>query len=488
MALFLLVGMSALFRRERSTRDYLIAGRQLGPLVSALSAASTTCSGFMFIGLIGLSYKQGIFAFWFFIGISFGNLLVWRFLVPGLRREAGRVDAETYLSFLLPREHNQAAGKRGISGEEVKEGAGYEEDPRGVRSWRAARLLAGFCTLLFLGLYAAAQLRAGTKALDTLFELPPSAGILIGAGVIWAYCLAGGYRATVWSDAAQSVVMFAAMLTLAFSAFNALGGWDGLMAQLAAQDPALTQLWPPERGLDPLWVGLGWLWVGLGVFGQPHIMIRPIALKSVDAVTRTRQIYFIYYLAFVALSVFVGICARALIPPGGVPFDPELALPKLAMAQLSPALVGLILAGVFASTISTADSQVLACAAVLGHDLRDADLPPEKAYRRQRWATSAVIIGAALTALAAPTGVFTLVIAAWSALAAIFVPLGVLRVQGDSLSGATLLAMLLSPLALFTLSRFLGLSPLVELSCCWGGAALSYLFFERLPRRSRESL
>ena len=98
---FLAIGLSSLFVSQRSVDDYLIGGRQMGPWLSALSAASTNCSGFMFIGLIGLSYLQGIYAFWFFIGIVLGSFLAWTFWVPHLQKKSAQYGSLTYLQFLF---------------------------------------------------------------------------------------------------------------------------------------------------------------------------------------------------------------------------------------------------------------------------------------------------------------------------------------------------------------------------------------------------
>ena len=465
MLLFLGIGVSAIRVRKASVDDYLIGGREMGPWLSALSAASTNCSGFMFIGLIGLSYTLGVYAFWFLIGIVAGTFWVWRVFVPKMRELSGAQEATTYLQFILP--------PRPVSSHAPTDRRAHI----GIDRW-----FAGLITLFFLALYAAAQLKAGTKALHTLFDWPPYAGIWMSAGLILLYCLTGGYRASVWSDAAQSVVMFVAMSLLAYTSLDQLGGWSGMIERLSAQDPQLSQLFPTDAPLYKGWLsGFSWACLGIGCLGQPHIMIRPIALKTVSDVAPTRRIFFSYYILFVAISVLVGVCARALIPLGVHPFDPELALPHLASAQLTPALIGVVLAGVFASTISTADSQVLSCSAVLGQDLSEFG---QQSYRRQRWATMTVILVVATLATFAPSSVFTLVILAWSALAAPFVPLVVLQCLRRPLTPTHRLGVMLSALFVFGLCRVFG-APwmLSELFYAWAGAGLYYMITLKLDQR-----
>ena len=457
MLSFLIIGLSAARVRQPSVSDYLLGGRTIKPWLNALSAASTNCSGFMFIGLIGLSYKLGFYAFWFVIGIILGSLLVWYLCVPSLRQIAGELNALTYLDVILPK---TALVHDGL-GKGDKQASAQQSGKVQLDRW-----FAGIITLIFLSVYAAAQLKAGTKAMHSMFDWPPEVGIWMSALLILIYCLSGGYRATVWSDAAQSLVMFVAMSLLAFTSVYELGGFSELLDTLNQQSPLLTQLF---RDQQSIWISLGsglaWALVGIGSLGQPHIMIRPIALPSVDDVPTTRRVFFSYYIAFVTLSVFVGICARALMPLTEVGFDPELALPTLASAQLPSALLGLVLAGVFASAVSTADSQVLSCSAVIAGDLRSS---PHRSYRAQKIATIAVLIVVALIATWAPADVFTLVILAWSALAAPFVPLAVAACYQVPLQVRTRCGILVVGLGAFALCRLLG-TPwgLHELFICW---------------------
>ena len=160
----------------------------------------------------------------------------------------------------------------------------------------------------------------------------------------------------------------------------------------------------------------------------------------------------------------------ALLPPSLGAFDHELALPRLAADQLPSALIGVILAGIFASSISTADSQVLSCSAILGGDLRDS---PQQSVRGQKIATFIVIVIVALIATWAPANVFTLVILAWSALAAAFVPLAILTCSGVKMIVVHRLTIMISALGTFLICRQYG-SPfgLNELLCAWLVAAV----------------
>ena len=462
MISFLVIGLSAARARQDSVEDFLIGGRTIKPWLNALSAASTNCSGFMFIGLIGLSYRQGIYAFWFVIGIILGSLWVWYGLVSSLRSRAGQLNANTYLDVVLPRLSLSQVGRP------TSQSPQYTASSVSSVGWD--RWLAGIVILFFLAIYAAAQLKAGTKAMHSVFGWPAEIGIWMSATLILLYCLSGGFRATVWSDAAQSAVMLIAMTLLAWISLSALGGIQGMLSALASQSTDTLQLNRLFPDSEPLWMslltGLGWTLVGVGCLGQPHVMIRPIALPHVDDVPKTRRIFFIYYVIFVILSVLVGVCARALIPMSTGEFDPELALPELASQQLPAALIGVVLAGVFASAVSTADSQVLSCSAILGQDLRSGS---RQSYRGQRLATVIVLVVIALIATWAPANVFTLVILSWSALAAPFVPLAVASCLGFTYTPIHRLMVMMICLCVFGLCRvFEAPLGMHELLCTWG--------------------
>jgi Na+/proline symporter len=164
---------------------------------------------------------------------------------------------------------------------------------------------------------------------------------------------------------------------------------------------------------------VGWIFAGASVIGQPHIMVRFMALDDVKHLNTARIYYYGFFTVFYAMATGVGMVARILLPDLGA-LDPELALPTMAQTFLPPVLVGVILAGIFSATMSTADSLVLSCSAALTHDLL-----PKRA--ESKWeikiATLAVTVLALAIALVQPQSIFSLVILSWSALASAFAPL-----------------------------------------------------------------
>jgi len=415
LALFVAIGAYSATRAEKTTDDYLLASRSIGPWLTALSAVSTNNSGFMFIGLIGMTYLEGISAAWIMVGWVGGDWLAWLVVHKRLRERSAAAAVDTIPSFLAL-DHN------------------------GRRSALLA-LIAGLLTVVFLGTYAAAQLSAGSKALHVMFDWPHETGAILGAAVIVLYCFTGGIRASIWTDAVQSIVMMLSMFMLGLVALAQLGGFDPLWSQLRAIDPRLVQV-IPEKQFGFIAFLFGWFGAGLGVVGQPHVMIRAMAIRDAEEIKRARTIYFGWYWLFSAGCILVGLACRALLDiPSIENFDQELALPQLSLQLLPGVLVGVILGGLFSATMSTADSQVLSCSASIAQDI----FPSKKRdhYLVSRAATVGVTFLAVIIALYGSRNVFALVTLAWSLLASSLGPLMVVRVLNRPVSPAWGAAMMI---------------------------------------------
>lgn len=430
-------------RASTGTReDYLLAGRGVPAWLAALSAVATNSSGYMFIGQIGLTYAIGLRSLWLAVGWVLGDALVWALLYRRVREVSEARGALSVPSML----GEPGDGRRLVT--------------------RAAAVL----VLVFLGLYAAAQLQAGSKALTAVFGWHPAAGALLGAAIVLWYSYSGGIRASIWTDAAQAFVMLGAMAALLVWALSALGGFAGLFERLRAIDPALVD---PFGSSDAPWGfmpwALGWLGGGIGVVGQPTIVVRAMTLRTARDVPRAGAVYFSWYAPFYAATICLGLCTRALLPELG---DPELAMPTLAVRLLPEALVGLMLAGIFAATMSTADSQILSCSAALTEDLAPRLGARAGAHKLATAAVTALALGIALL----PTdGVLVLVLYAWSALGVTLGPLVCVRALGGPLPPPAALAMMAAGLGAMWLWRALGLAPaMYEIVPGLAAAGLTY--------------
>lgn len=427
LGVFAVIGISSFSQSQNTEEDYYLASRSISPAFAGLSAVATNNSGYMFIGVIGYTYATGLAAFWLMVGWIAGDFLASQFIHSRLRKATEDCEEVSYAGVLA--------------------------------NWNAShhkhlqRLIAiiGFGFMLA---YASAQLVAGSKALLVLFDWPTWAGAILGAVIVAAYCFAGGIRASIWTDVAQSIVMLLAMALLLYAALERVGGGSQAIAQMRHIDGFLD--WFPRDAVVPgvagaLLFAASWLFAGLSVVGQPHIMVRFMSIRDVGQMRTARWWYYIWFILFYGMATLVGMLSRIVLADPAS-FDAELALPTMAQQLMPPVLAGVVLAGIFAATISTADSLILACSSALTRDL----LPKQKNPQLMKFATLGVTVLALAWALLNRQSVFSLVIFAWSGLASAFAPLLVfLSFGGKARQPIAILAILVG-LATAMTWRYLG--------------------------------
>ena len=400
LLIFVAIGLLSALVNKHNNADYLLANYSVKPWLVALSAVASCNSGFMFIGMIGYTYIYGLSSIWLMIGWVLGDFLASLFIHKKLR--------------IITKEKLILSFAGVIS-------------KWGDFNYKKLRAYLGVVTVIFLGTYAAAQLSAGSKALHVLFGWNYEVGAIIGAIMVLLYCFVGGIRASIWTDAAQSFVMMLAMGLLCFVAIKEIGGGLEFVARANLVSDNYLSLFPQniEFGyfIGPVLFVVGWLFAGFGVIGQPHIMVRFMAMDDPKNMKKVRCYYYSFYAIFYFLTILAGMVSRILIPDSNN-FDAELALPTLASSLLPEILVGLILAGLFAATMSTADSQILSCTAALTRDFNSG----KPSYLITKLATILVTLISLLIALYGSKSVFSLVLISWSALACAFSPLLIIYV------------------------------------------------------------
>lgn len=412
-----LVGLAATWRQRMDARDYLVAGRDTHPWLVALAASSTNSSGFMFIGLIGATYTSGLSTMWLMVGWIVGDYLAWRMIHKSLRDRSAQVDAASVPSLISARRPVPMA---------------------------AVRALAALVTLAFLGSYAAAQLTAGGKAVQAVFGWPSASGAVLSAVLILMYSFFGGLRASIWTNTAQAMVMLGTIVLLLVTSLLEIGGLAALWSRLHAISPDLIDWKPPVAKFGvPMYI-LSWIVAGIGVLGQPHLVTITMSIRDSESLKKARPVYFVWYVVFSACCILVGLCCRALMDqPGAARFDEELALPRLATDLLPSLWVGVVMAGLFSATMSTADTQIICCSAAVSQDL----MPR---WGRRLWSSRLVTAGCALAvlciALVAHQSVFELVVMSWSALASALAPLVILQSLSKRLSPFVACAVMLAGL------------------------------------------
>ena len=400
MSIFAGVGLASMMVKEDTTDDYLVAGRGMHPALAALSAVSTWNSGFMFIGFIGFTYMLGFNIIWLSLLSTIGQVVAWAWLYKFIQEEG------------------QKRGVRSLSSL-VADKAGAPEAK-----------LAAVLSVLFLSIYAAAQLTSGGKALYVMMGWDEVIGILIGFVLVVAYCYAGGIRASIWTDAAQSCVMIVGSTILCWIALQEVGGFGGLTEGLEAQDPLLTKFFPSDLRFGFSMWAFAFFLGGLGVAGQPQVVSRVMTLGSDSDRKQAMIWFFIWQTPFSILMVIIGLASRILFTASD--FDPELGLPAMAMETMPQIGVGMILASIFAATMSTADSQVLACTAAITDDIKPEWRQDHKTTKKVTLVVAAFATMISIGGLYIPGGdsVFKLVILAVYGLGGIFVPLLTIRWMG----------------------------------------------------------
>lgn len=413
---FVVVGLLSYRKSQSTKKDYYLASNSIPPSLVGLSAVATNNSGYMFIGVIGYTYTTGLASIWLMIGWILGDFLASLTIYSRLRKAAGRTGAMSYGHALSAWQGNNQVHLQKII---------------------------ALISLAFLLIYASAQLLAGSKALHVLLDWPTWAGAVVGAVMVALYCVAGGIRASIWTDAAQSVVMIFAMAILLVMGIIELGGISETLSSLHSIDNFM-QLAPKGTAFDGIsgivLFFVGWTVAGFSVAGQPHVMVRFMALDDNKNMFKAKSWYYAWFIAFYCMATAVGMLARVYIADTGS-FDAELALPTMAQQLLPPVLVGLILAGIFAATMSTADSLLLSCSAAITHDL----IKPKTQSTALLKVTTVLLTLVALgLALNANDSVFNLVIMAWSGLGSAFVPLLLILCLGAKPTQSTSILMLMA--------------------------------------------
>ena len=452
LLLFTLVGSLSVLKKKNTSVDYLLANQEIKPWLAAISAIATSNSGYMFIGQIGFTYVYGLQSVWLMFGLIFGDFISSLFVHKNIRKKSQELKVVSFAN-LVSKWHG--------------------------KNYKYVQLFGGVIILIFLSTYAAAQLNAGSKSMHILFGLDYRLGAIIGGVIVLLYCFSGGIRASIWTDAVQSLVMIIAMFLMVFFGIEKLGGFSSFINQLHGVSPDYMK-WFPSTNFSEFYIApymfiIGWFFSGLGVIGQPHVMVRFMSIDNTKNIPKTRIYYYTWYTLFYSLTILAAFVARLLIPETNN-LDPELALPTLALNLLPEFFVGLVLAGIFAATMSTADSQILACTASITNDLL---LNKKNNYFINKLVTLIVTVFVVTIAINDNKNVFNLVLMSWSTLACCFSPLLIVNSLQQKVSEFLSLMMMIIPLVTLLLWRYFGLSEFIyEVAPGIVSGILTFFFFK----------
>lgn len=396
----------------------------------------------MFIGLMGYTYIVGLDIVWLLFGWIVGDFLTSFFIHRKLRKISEDSGALTFAQAIAEWSSNAASG-----------------------NFAFIRLLIATISIVFLSIYAAAQLNAGGKSFEALFDFPQVWGAFLAAIMVAVYCFAGGIRASMWTDVAQTMVMLFSMSALAIVTITSAGGIAASYAALAAV-PNYLDLFPydnlPLSNSSFSFIGaplfvFGWLVSGFCTAGQPHIMVRFMTMKDSEQITTVRWWYYSFYTLFACFAVIVGLMTRIHLPDIGT-MDAELVLPTMARNLLPEIIVGAMLAGIFAAIMSTADSLLLSCSSALTHDLMPEKFETPAKMKLATLGITGVAFGIAWYAIyTGGQNVFTLIQFAWAGMGAAFGPLLLLLSLGKKIQPSLAFAMIITGLGVVIGWRQLGL-------------------------------
>lgn len=398
-----------------NSNEFYLGGRKMGPLVTAMSAEASDMSSYLLMGLPGLAYFCGLpEVSWTAIGLGVGTYLNWLIVAKRIRRYSARLGAITIPDFFSRR----------------------YGDERHLLSCIAAAVI-----LIFFIPYTASGFKAVGTLFNSLFGVEYHVAMVVGAVVIIGYTALGGFKAVSTTDLVQSIFMTIALLVIVVFGIQQAGGMDMVVENARALPGylSLTQGYDASTGtaasFGTLSIASTLAW-GLGYFGMPHILLRFMAVENEEKLSISRRIASVWVVISMAVAVFIGIIGYSVSVAGKIPFltnssDAETVIIQMAdfMSQhgLFFALIaGVILAGILAATMSTADSQLLAAASSVSQDLVQDFFHVKLSTKSAMLAARLTVIGIAIVGVILAwdpnSSVFRVVSFAWAGFGAAFGP------------------------------------------------------------------
>ncbi|MGE2835428.1 sodium/proline symporter PutP [Mycobacterium sp. SMC-4] len=407
-AMMLAIGYYA-FRRTSDLDDYMLGGRKLVPSVAALSAGASDMSGWLLLGVPGAIYASGLVESWIVIGLVIGAWLNWKFVAPRLRAYTEIANNSiTVPSFFENRLRDHS---------------------------HVLRIAAGAIILVFFTFYVSSGMVAGGVFFETSFGSTYLVGMLLVAGVTLCYTLFGGFLGASLTDVAQALLMFAALVTIPVVTIVVTGGPGEVIDLVRTADAAHNAAGAAgdELHRTSLFFGSGFLAImsaaawGLGYFGQPHIIVRFMAMRSAADARAGRRIGISWMVLTAIGAITTGFAGLAYFFREGVTLDnPETVFLRLAQVLFHPFIAGVVLAAVLAAIMSTISSQLMVCSSALVEDIYRAfgkEASPARLVTYGRLGVLTVAVVAILLALNPDGTILGLVGFAWAGFGAAFGPL-----------------------------------------------------------------
>ena len=446
--LMLGIGVYAWRKSTSDISGYVLGGRDLGPGVSALSAGASDMSGWIMMGLPGAMFLTGLSSAWIGVGLFVGALANYLIVAPRLRVYTERAgDSITLPDFF---------------------------DNRFLDSSRLLRVVSALVIVVFFTLYTSSGMVAGGKLFESAFGMDYAWGLWITAGVVLAYTMLGGFLAVSLTDFVQGCIMFVALILVPIVAVTQVGGVGEAAETIRGVDPARLDLLQGTTAVG-LISALAW---GLGYFGQPHILVRFMAVRSLKAVPTMRNIGMGWMLVTLIGALATGLAGLAYATRTGLEVaDPETIFIILSDVLFHPLITGFLLAAILAAIMSTISSQLLVSSSSLVEDFYGVFLrrnaPQKELVLAGRLAVLAVSLAALALAYDPNSNVLGLVSNAWAGFGAAFGPLVILSLTWKRMTRNGALAGMIVGAATVLFWVF---APVLA-----DGATLSSLVYEMVP-------
>lgn len=414
MVMMISIGF-AVAGKNKTSGDFFLGGRKLGPFVTAMSAEASDMSGWLLMGLPAVALMGGLAeASWTAIGLAIGTYVNWLIVAKRLRVYSHKIDAFTLPDFFAKR--------------------------FGDKSKILTSVAAIFIIIFFIP-YTASGFSACGKLFSALFGMDYVTAMIISAVVIIVYCTLGGFLAASTTDFIQSIIMTIALFVVIGFGEGAVKGFGNVFANVQSL-PGYLDLF---KGFDvssgttgsygalPVASTLAW---GLGYFGMPHVLLRFMAIEDKNKLKTSRRVASIWVTISMAVAVLIGVIGYSLMKSGIIPTYANSSAAETIIVDIAkvisnygyvPAFVGgVILAGILASTMSTADSQLLAAASAVSQNLLQETfgikLSQKKSMILARLSVVVISIIAVFLARNPDSSVFRIVSFAWAGFGAAFGP------------------------------------------------------------------
>lgn len=337
-ALMLFIGFY-FYRKNNTTEDYFLGGRSLGPVVSALSAGASDMSGWLLMGLPGALYVGGLVESYIAIGLSIGALLNWSFVAKRLRIYTSIIaNSITIPDYFETR---------------------FDDDKH------ILRIVCAIVILVFFTFYVSAGLVGGAKLFESTFGIDYAYALTAGTLIIVAYTFLGGYKAVCWTDMIQGLLMMGALIIVPVVMLGELGGYDEAVKIVAEIKPKALSM---GEGVSALAIISALAW-GLGYFGQPHILVRFMSIRSTKDIPAATIVGISWMVISLIGACLIGVLGIAYVYKFNLSLqDPEKIFIVMSQLLFNPWIAGILLSAILAAIMSTASSQLLVSSSTLAED------------------------------------------------------------------------------------------------------------------------